>query len=111
MPIGNSSPQQGTGTGEGKTGGRPSGASGGGLQCIKNCQIARLQNLQDSDGGKDRLRIRVEIDASGVVVAAEVIKSSGNPQIDEVILAGIKQMQFNPSGKPIKGIVRANIFL
>jgi TonB family protein len=88
-----------------------SGTSGTGLQCIKNCQIARLQDLQDSDGGKDRLRIRVSIDANGVVTAAEIAKSSGNPQIDRTVLEGISQMQFQPSGKPIKGIIRANIFL
>ena len=104
MSTGNSSAQNVTSTGTGT-------GTGGGLECIKNCQIARLQNLQDSAGGKDRLRIRVEIDPNGIVSAAEIVKSSGNPQIDEVILAGIKQMQFNPSGKPIKGIVRANIFL
>jgi TonB family protein len=87
------------------------GSSNTGLQCIKNCQIAKLQDLQDSDGGKDRLRIRVSIDANGIVTAAEIAKSSGNPQIDRTVLEGIAQMQFQPSGKPIKGIIRANIFL
>ncbi|WP_310488935.1 TonB family protein [Chamaesiphon sp. VAR_69_metabat_338] len=88
-----------------------SGASNTGLQCIKSCQIAKLQDLQDSDGGKDRLRIRVSIDANGLVTAAEIVKSSGNPQIDRAVLEGIEQMQFQPSGKPIKGVIRANIFL
>jgi TonB family protein len=81
------------------------------LQCIKNCQPAKLKDLQDSDGGKDRLRIRVSIDANGIVTAAEIAKSSGNLQLDRTVLEGISQMQFQPSGKPIKGIIRANIFL
>lgn len=87
------------------------GSGTSGLQCVRNCQIARLQDLQDRDGGKDRLRIRIVIDANGVVSAAEIAKSSGNPEIDALVLDGIKQMQFNPSGKTIKGIIKANILL
>ncbi len=113
VPTGNPGAVNGTIANEGKTSNNLStGAAGNaGLQCIKNCQIAKLQDLQDSDGGKDRLRIRVTIDANGIVTAAEIAKSSGNPQIDKTILEGIEQMQFQPSGKPIKGIIRANIFL
>lgn len=113
VPTGNPGAVNGTSTNEGKTSNNPRTGSAGksGLQCIKNCQIAKLQDLQDSDGGKDRLRIRVTIDANGIVTAAEIAKSSGNPQIDKTILEGIEQMQFQPSGKPIKGIIRANIFL
>jgi TonB family protein len=84
-------------------------SSAGGLQCIKNCQIAKLQDLQDSDGGKDRLRIRIVVDLNGMVTAAEIVKSSGDRQIDSVVLTGIEQMQFKPSGKVIKGTVKANI--
>ncbi len=115
--TGNPGAVNGTNNSDGKTNGTTgnnssTGSAGNaGLQCIQNCQIARLQDLQDSDGGKDRLRIRVTIDPNGIVTAAKIAKSSGNAQIDEIVLAGIKQMQFNPSGKPIKGIIRANIFL
>jgi TonB family protein len=87
------------------------GGNSGGLQCIQHCEIPKLRDLQDRDGGKDRLRIRIVIDPNGLVVAATISKSSDNPQIDAVVLEGIKQMQFKPSGKTIKGIVKANILL
>jgi TonB family protein len=113
VPTGNPGAVNGTSTNESKTSNNPNTGSAGNsrLQCIKNCQIAKLQDLQDSDGGKDRLRIRVTIDANGMVTAAEIAKSSGNPHIDKTVLEGIEHMQFQPSGKPIKGIIRANIFL
>jgi TonB family protein len=88
--------------------------SGGGkstLQCIKNCQLTKLQDLEDSDGGKDRLRIRIVVDPNGLVLEAYIAKSSGNSQIDSVVLEGIKKMEFAPSGKMIKGTVKANIFI
>ncbi len=81
------------------------------LQCIKNCEITKLQDLEDSDGGKDRLRIRIVVDPNGLVLEASIAKSSGNSQIDSTILEGIKRMQFAPSGKTIKGTVKANIFI
>ncbi len=84
---------------------------GGGLQCIERCQIPKLRDLQDRDGGKDRLRIRIVIDPNGSVLEAIIAKSSDNPQIDAIVLAGIKQMQFKPPGKIIKGIIKANILL
>ncbi len=83
----------------------------GGLQCIQHCEIPHLRDLQDRDGGKDRLRIRIVIDPNGLVLAATIAKSSDNPQIDALVLEGIKQMQFKPSGQIIKGIIKANILL
>jgi TonB family protein len=83
--------------------------TGGRLQCVQNCQIAKLQDLQDGDGGKDRLRIRIVVDVNGVLLSAEIAKSSGNLQIDSVVLDGVKQMSFNPTGKIIKAIIKANI--
>jgi TonB family protein len=103
---GNGSGNSGNGSGD-----SGNGSGNSGLQCIQNCQIAKLQDLQDRDSGKDRLRIRVTIDANGIVTAAEIAKSSGNPQLDQTVLNGIERMQFQPSGKSIKGIIRANIFL
>jgi TonB family protein len=88
-----------------------SSAGNGRLECVQNCQIPKLQDLQDSDGGKDRLRIRIVIDKNGSVFSAEIAKSSGNRQIDSVVLDGIKQMKFNPMGKIIKGTIKANILL
>lgn len=96
-------PQQGTTS-------QPS-SGGGGLECIQYCQIPKLQDLQDRDGGKDRLRIRIVVDANGLVQEGSIAKSSGNPQIDEIVLKGIKQMQFKPTGKVIKGLIKANILL
>jgi TonB family protein len=89
----------------------PSSSGKPGLQCIKNCELSKLQDLQDSDGGKDRLRIRIVVDANGLVLESAIAKSSGNPQIDTAVLEGIRQMQFAPPGKTIRGTVKANIFL
>jgi TonB family protein len=97
--------------GSGNGNGNGSGSGSEGLQCIQHCEIPKLRDLQDRDGGKDRLRIRIAIDPNGLVIAATISKSSDNPQIDTVVLEGIKQMQFKPSGKTIKGIIKANILL
>jgi TonB family protein len=110
-PGGNfSSSTDRTGGGSGNAGSAGS-SGGGGLQCIERCQIPKLRDLQDRDGGKDRLRIRIVIDPNGSVLEATIAKSSDNPQIDAIVLAGIKQMQFKPPGKIIKGIIKANILL
>ncbi len=107
----------GSGNGNGSSGngssgnGNGSGSGSGGLQCIQHCEIPKLRDLQDRDGGKDRLRIRIVVDPNGLVLAATISKSSDNPQIDAVVLEGIKRMQFKPSGKTIKGIIKANIIL
>jgi TonB family protein len=85
--------------------------SSSGLKCIENCQLPQLQDLQDSDRGKDRIRIRIEVDPRGAIVNAEIATSSGNAQIDAVVLDGIKQIRLSPLGTTIKGIVRINIFL
>jgi TonB family protein len=57
------------------------------------------------------LRIRIVVAPNGLVLAATISKSSDNPQIDAIVLEGIKQMQFKPPGKIIKGIIKANIIL
>jgi TonB family protein len=128
VPGGSPTPSTGSDRNAGKVGGNlggnmpngnatnpephhPASGSSAGLQCVQNCQIAKLQDLQDSDGGKDRLRIRIVVDPNGVVTTAEIAKSSGDRQIDAVILSGIKQMQFKPPGKTITGTIKANILL
>ncbi len=115
--TGNSSNQtsggngNGTGTSNGNDRQNSSSKSGGGLQCIENCQLPKLKDLQTNDSGKDRIRIRIEVNPNGSISTASILTSSGNPQIDIIILAGIEKMKFNPPGKIIKGIVRINIFL
>jgi TonB family protein len=117
--IGNSSGKGGSnGNGSGNfapdppTGNTSTASAGAGkLECIRNCEVPKLKDLLDTDGGKDRLRIRIAIDANGIVTDAQIAKSSGNPQIDTAALEGIKQMQFVPSGKQISGIIRANILI
>jgi TonB family protein len=73
--------------------------------------VPKLRDLQDTDGGKDRLRIKIIIDLNGLVLDASISKTSGNPQIDAAAIEGIRQMQFAPYGKEIKGIVKANILI
>ncbi|WP_310481148.1 TonB family protein [Chamaesiphon sp. VAR_48_metabat_403] len=88
-------------------------AGGGvfGLQCIKRCEISGLVDLEDRDGGKDKLRIKIAIDPKGNVTRASVAKSSGNSTIDRVVINGVKQMQFSPPGKIVERVVKANILL
>jgi TonB family protein len=82
-----------------------------GLQCINRCQISGLTDLEDSDGGKDRLRIKIAIDPKGFVTSASIAKSSGNSTIDRAVINGVKQMQFSPPGKIVERVVKANILL
>jgi TonB family protein len=82
-----------------------------GLQCISRCEISGLTDLEDNDGGKDKLRIKIAIDRQGVVIRASVAKSSGNAKIDRVVINGVKQMQFSPPGKTVERVVKANILI
>ncbi|AFY93358.1 energy transducer TonB family protein [Chamaesiphon minutus] len=94
--------------------GNGSGDAGGkafGLQCINRCEISGLTDLEDRDGGKDKLRIKIAIDPQGNVTSASIVKSSGNSTIDRVTIDGVKQMQFSPPGKVLERVVKANILL
>lgn len=82
-----------------------------GLQCINRCEISGLTDLDDRDGGKDKLRIKIAIDPQGNVTSASIAKSSGNSAIDRVVISGVKQMQFSPPGKIVERVVKANILL
>ncbi|PSB55598.1 TonB family protein [Chamaesiphon polymorphus] len=82
-----------------------------GLQCINRCEISGLTDLEDRDGGKDKLRIKIAIDPKGNVTSASIAKSSGNSTIDRIVINGVKQMQFSPPGKIVERIVKANILL
>ncbi len=98
-------PNSGNGNGD------DAGGKAFGLQCINRCEISGLVDLEDRDGGKDKLRIKIAIDPSGNVTSASVAKSSGNPTIDRVVINGVKQMQFSPPGKIVERVVKANILL
>jgi TonB family protein len=82
-----------------------------GLQCINRCEISGLVDLEDRDGGKDKLRIKIAINPQGNVTSASIAKSSGNSKIDRVTIDGVKQMQFSPPGKVVERVVKANILL
>jgi TonB family protein len=82
-----------------------------GLQCINRCEISGLTDLDDRDGGKDKLRIKIAIDPKGNVTSASIAKSSGNSTIDRVVINGVKQMQFSPPGKIVERVVKANILI
>ncbi|WP_309743717.1 TonB family protein [Chamaesiphon sp. OTE_20_metabat_361] len=95
----------------GNTSSDDAGGKAFGLQCINRCEISGLTDLDDRDGGKDKLRIRIAIDPSGNVTSASITKSSGNSTIDRVVINGVKQMQFSPPGKVVERVVKANILL
>jgi TonB family protein len=91
--------------------GGDAGGKAFGLQCINRCEISGLTDLEDRDGGKDKLRIKIAIDPQGNVTSASIAKSSGNSTIDRVVINGVKQMQFSPPGKVVERVVKANILL
>lgn len=94
------------------SGGEDAGSGGvSGLQCINRCEISGLTNLEDRDGGKDKLRIKIAINPQGNVTSASIAKSSGNSTIDRVVIDGVKQMQFSPPGKLVERVIKANILL
>ncbi|WP_373542274.1 TonB family protein [Chamaesiphon sp.] len=104
----------GAGSGLGNPGAGRGGDGGGGvfgLQCIRRCEISGLTDLDDKDGGKDKLRIKIAIDPKGFVTRASISKSSGNSTIDRVIVNGVKQMQFSPPGKTVERVIKANILM
>jgi TonB family protein len=110
--------RNGSGNELGKPGSSSSGGDDGdggggtfGLQCINRCEISGLTDLEDRDGGKDKLRIKIAIDPKGNVTRASISKSSGNSTIDRVVINGVKQMQFSPPGKIVERVVKANILL
>jgi TonB family protein len=82
-----------------------------GLQCVNRCEIDGLTDLQDNDGGKDKLRIKIAVDPQGIVTSATIAKSSGNSNIDRIIINGVKQMQFSPPGQRVETVVKANILI
>jgi TonB family protein len=69
------------------------------IQCLRNCEIRYSDELADSEVGKDKILVKVTIDANGMVSAAEIARSSGNQKLDLATIAGIKQMQLNATGK------------
>jgi TonB family protein len=99
-------PNSGNGNGDDAVSGKAFG-----LQCINRCEISGLTDLEDRDGGKDKLRIKIAIDPKGNVTSASIAKSSGNSTIDRVVIDGVKQMQFSPPGKIVERVVKANILL
>jgi TonB family protein len=94
------------------SGGEDAGSGGVfGLQCINRCEISGLTDLEDRDGGKDKLRIKIAINPQGNVTNASIAKSSGNSTIDQSVIDGVKQMQFSPPGKIVERVIKANILL
>lgn len=71
------------------------------IQCLRNCDIKYPDNLEDADMGRDKILVKVTIDASGTVTNAQIARSSGNLKLDRVALDGVKQMQLTAMGKPL----------
>ncbi len=69
------------------------------IQCLRNCEIRYPDELENTDIGKDKILVKITIDPNGLVASAEIARSSGNQNLDRVTLAGVKQMQLNPTGK------------
>ena len=82
-----------------------------GIQCINRCEISGLTDLEDRDGGKDKLRIKIAVNPKGNVTSASIAKSSGNSTIDQAVINGVRQMQFSPPGKMVEAVVKANVLL
>jgi TonB family protein len=71
------------------------------IQCLSNCEIRYPDNLEVTDTGKDKMLVKVTINANGRVTNAQIARSSGNQKLDSVTLAGVKQMQLTAMGKPL----------
>ena len=71
------------------------------IQCLRNCEIRYPDSLETSDTGKDKILVKVSIDRNGSVTSAEIVRSSGNPKLDQATLEGVKQMQLTAMGKPL----------
>lgn len=69
------------------------------IQCLRNCEIRYPDELENSDIGKDKILVKVTIDPNGLVTNAEIDRSSGNQKLDQVTLAGVKQMQLTATGQ------------
>ena len=69
------------------------------IQCLRNCEIRYPENLEASDTGKDKILVKITIDANGLVINAEIDRSSGNHQLDLFALEKIKQMQLTAMGE------------
>jgi TonB family protein len=97
----------GTSSGSDEVGmGSPGNTATGGrneskIQCLRNCDIKYPDNLEDADMGKDKMLVRVTIDANGNVTNAQIARSSGNSKLDRVALDGVKQMQLTAMGKSL----------
>jgi TonB family protein len=66
-------------------------------RCIKNCNITDIK-IGASDSGKDKIIIRAKIDGNGIVLAANIHRSSGNSDLDRLILKATQKMEFYPTG-------------
>lgn len=71
------------------------------IQCLSNCEIKYPDNLEATDTGKDKILVKVTMNASGRITNAQIARSSGNQKLDSVTLAGVKQMQLTAMGKPL----------
>jgi TonB family protein len=71
------------------------------IQCLNNCEIKYPNQIEDADTGKDKILVRVTIDAAGSPTNVEIARSSGNPKLDSFTLTGVQQMQFTSMGKPL----------
>jgi TonB family protein len=69
------------------------------IQCLSNCDIKYPDNLEDADTGKNKILVRVTIDAAGKATNVEIARSSGNPKLDSFTITGVQQMQFTGMGK------------
>lgn len=71
------------------------------IQCLSNCEIRYPESLEATDTGKDKILVKVTMNANGRITNAQIARSSGNQKLDSVTLAGVKQMQLTAMGKPL----------
>ena len=81
------------------------------IQCLRNCEIRYSEDLESSDTGKDKILVKVTIDANGMITNAEIDRSSGNQKLDRATLAGVKQMQFAGVGRALTFRTKVNVLI
>jgi TonB family protein len=78
-------------------------------RCIKNCNITDIK-IGASDSGKDKIIIKAKIDGNGIVLTANIYRSSGNRDLDRLILKATQKMEFSPTGTTDVYNIKHNLY-
>ena len=67
----------------------------GGLQCVRNCKPKYPSGLRE----QGRPVVSLTVGENGQVIDSQLVRSSGNSQLDQAALQGSRRMRFAPPGE------------